>query len=124
MRCSTSRRSWLARSSSSRDLRRAQRVLGEEQLEPGVGAVQAPGRVQPRREREAERALVDAARVDARDRHQRAQPRLARRRQRAQATAHERAVLADQRDHVGDRRERDEVEVVLELARVAPAPLA
>ena len=39
------------------------RVLGEQQLERGVGAVEASGRVQPRREREGDGALVDARRV-------------------------------------------------------------
>ena len=39
----------------ARDLHRALLVGGQHQLQPGVGAVQAPGRVDPRREREAER---------------------------------------------------------------------
>ncbi len=86
----------------------------------GVGAVQPPGRVQARRERKADRALVHLRRIDARDCHQRAQTGLGRRRERAQAAAHERAVLADQRDDIGDRRERDQIELAAQLARVAP----
>jgi hypothetical protein len=45
------------------DLPGARGVIGEDQLEPGVGAVHAPRRVQPRREREADGALVDLAGV-------------------------------------------------------------
>ena len=69
------RRSALAASSSSAIARRALGVLGEHELEPGVGAVQAPGGVDARREAEADRVGVERARVDARDRHQRAQAR-------------------------------------------------
>ena len=83
----------------------------QQQLQPRVGAVQPPGGVDPRREPEADRARVDAARVDARHVHQRLQPGLARRGQRAQPRAHEPPVLAHERHAVGDRGERDEVEV-------------
>ncbi len=51
MRVSTCLRSRLARSSSPAISVRALRVLGQDQLEPGVGAVQASRRVQPRRQR-------------------------------------------------------------------------
>ena len=85
IRVSTSRRSALTRSSSCGDGLGALAVLGQQQLEPGVGAVQAPGGVQPRAEPEADRGLVEPARVHARDVHQRAQPDLARARQRPQA---------------------------------------
>ena len=106
-----------------RDGARPLRVGGQQQLEPGVGAVEAAGGVEPRREAEADRALVDEARVDARDVHQRAQPRLARAREAAQAGADEPAVLAGERDDVGDRGERDEVEVLVgEPPGSSPAP--
>ena len=59
------------------DLAGALAVGGQQELEPGVGAVEPAGGVEPRREAEADRALVDAAGVDARDVHQRLQPRLA-----------------------------------------------
>ena len=95
-------------------------VAGQQQLEARVGAVQPAGGVDPRREPEADRAGVDPARVDARDLHQRLQPRLARRGERAQPLAHEPAVLADERHAVGDRRERDEVEVGVGVGRVHP----
>ena len=101
-----------------RDRAGALAVLGQQQLQPGVGAVEAPGGVQPRAEPEADRRLVEAARVDARDVHQRAQPDLARARQRTQALAHEPAVLAHQRHDVGDRRQRDQVEVLVGERRV------
>ncbi len=121
MRLSTWRRSELARSSSSAISLRAPGVLGQDQLEPRVGSVQAPRRVQARGEREGDGALVDLAGVHPRDRHQRTQPGLGRARQRAQPAADERAVLAHQRHDVGDRRQRHEVEVVLELAILAAA---
>ena len=95
-------------------------VLGQQQLEPGVGAVQAPGGVQPRPEPEADRRLVDRARVHARDVHQRPQPDLARAGQRAQPGADQPPVLAEQRDDVGDRGQRDQVEVLVGECRVLP----
>ena len=79
------------------------------------------GGVDPRREPEADRAGVDRRRVDARDAHQRPQPRLLRARERAQAGDRERAVLVDERDDVGDRRERDEVEVAAQRSESAPS---
>ena len=96
-------------------------VLGQQQLEAGVGAVQAPRGVQARRQGEADRALADPRRVDARDSHQRAQPRLGGRGQRAQPAPHERPVLAAQRHDVRHRRERDQVEIARQPRRVAPA---
>ena len=59
--------------------------------------------------------------IDARDGHQRAQAGLGGAGERAQAAADERAVLADERHDVGDRGQRDEVEVLLERARAAAA---
>ena len=120
MRVSTSRRSALTASSSSGDLAGALGVGGEQELEAGVGAVEAPGGVEPRREAEADRALVDAAGVDARDVHQRLQPGLAGAGEAAQAGAHEPAVLAGERDDVGDGGERDQVEVLVDGRRVLP----
>ena len=64
--------------------------------------------VEPRRVARARRA------ISAR------RPGLARRGQRAQALAHEAAVLAAQRHDVGDRGERDEVEVLVGGAGSAP----
>ena len=106
------------------DLRRAHRVLGEDQLERGVGAVEAAGRVQARRQPEAHRALVHAARVDAGAGHERAQPGLRRARERAQAAARERTVLAAQGDAVGDRRERHEIEVLGHASSLRPLACA
>ena len=51
--------------------------------------------------------------IDAGGAHQRLQPGLLRARERAQAGDRERAVLVDERHDVGDRRERDEVEMPL-----------
>jgi hypothetical protein len=113
IRVSTSRRSVLLASSSS-----ALAVLGQQQLEAGVGAVEAAGGVQARAEAEADRAGVDRARVDLGDVHQRPQARLPGRGELAEALADEAAVLAQQRDDVGDGGERHEVEVLVGHARV------
>ena len=56
----TSRRSAFTASSSAAIARARAGVLGQQQLEPGVGAVQPPGGVDPRREPEADRVGVDA----------------------------------------------------------------
>ena len=101
------------------DLARALRALGEDELEPGVCAAKATGGVQPRGQREAQRALADGARAHAGDRHERPQPGLARRGEGSQPAAHERAVLAHEGHHVGDRRQTDEVEVLAQLVRLA-----
>ena len=87
---------------------------------PGVGAVEAAGGVEARGEAEADRALVDAAGVDARDVHQRLQAGLAGAGEPAQARAHEPAVLARERDDVGDGGERDQVEVLVGRVGVLP----
>ena len=72
-----------------------------------------PGGVDARAEPEADGARVDRGGIDARDAHQRLQADLLRARERAQAGDHHAAVLVEQRDDVGDRRQRDEVEVPL-----------
>ena len=73
------------------------------------------GGVDPRREPEADGTGVDARRIDGRRAHERLQARLLRAGERAQPRARERAVLVEQRDDVGDRRERDEVEVPVDV---------
>ena len=59
------------------DRRGALGVVGEHELEPGVGAVQAPGGVDARGEAKADRARVERARVDLGHAQQRADPGLA-----------------------------------------------
>jgi len=86
-------------------------VLGEQQFERCARAAQPARRVDPRREPEPDSALVDPRRVHARDLHQRPEAQLLRTCERAEAGERERAVLVDERNHVGDRRERDQVEV-------------
>ncbi len=107
-----------------RELGGAPLVIGHQQLERAVGAVEAPGGIEPGREPERHRALVQPQGFDTRDRHQRAQAGPHRRGQRAQALAHEAAVLAAQRHHVGNGRERDELEVAVALAAVEAGALA
>jgi hypothetical protein len=76
------------------DRRRALGVVGEHELEPGIGAIQAPGRVDPRRQAKADRPRIERAGIDARDAQQRPDPGPLRGGQRAQALAHQAAVLA------------------------------
>ncbi len=105
------------------DLARADLVGGQQQLEPGVGALEPAGGVDPRREPEADGGRVDPRRVGAGDAHQGAQAGALRDRERAQPGAHEPPVLAAQRDAVGDRRERHEVEVDVGERRIATGGL-
>ncbi len=86
-------------------------VLGEEELESRTRPAETPRRVDARRQPEPDRALVDAGWIDAGGLHQRPEPHLLRARQRAEARERERPVLVHERDDVGDRRERDQVEV-------------
>ncbi len=95
------------------DLRRARLVVGQQQLDAGVRAVHPPGGVDPRREPEPDGLLVEPRGIGLADAHQRAQAFAARARERDEALAHEPAVLAAQRDAVGDRRERDDVEIAV-----------
>ena len=73
------------------------------------------GRVDPRREPEPDRAGVDDRGIDVRRAHQRLQTGLLRSRERAEAGARKRAVLVEERHDVGDRGERDEVEVLVDV---------
>ena len=93
-------------------------VVGEQQLERGARMAEPAGGVDARAEPEADGARVDRGRVDARDAHQRLQADLLRARERAQAGDRHAAVLVEQRDDVGDRRQRDEVEMALRDLRV------
>ena len=112
IRCSTARRSALTASSSRGDLPRPLRVLGEQQLEPRVGAAQPAGGVDPRRQAKAERAGVKRAGVGMRDAHQGPQSGLGGGRQLAQSFAHQAPVLAEQRHEVGDRGQRHQLDVL------------
>ena len=96
-----------------RDLLRALGILGEHQLDPGVRPVEAPGRVDPRPEPEAEVALVEPLGDDGGRGEQGPHPRPARLARLGEAAADERAVLAPQRDQVRDRRQGNQVELGL-----------
>ena len=111
IRCSVLRRSVLTASSSLRDLLGALRVLGEQQLEAGVGAPHAARGVDPRRQPEGEAGGVKRARIGARDPHQSPQARAFGAGHLHQPVAHEPAVLAAQRHQVGHGGERHELEV-------------
>ena len=102
------------------DLRRPIIVGRQHQLDSGVGAIEAPGGVDPGSEPEPDGLLVDRLGLHLRNRHQRADPSAPRRPHRGQPLAHQPPVLADERHQVGDRRQRNQVEI---LSRgVPPAP--
>ena len=138
-RSGSSRRAASAAASTSRSVARRSRVgaararrrsaaaragvLGQHQLDPGVGPVEPPGGVDPRRQAERRgrprRAVVGShfeAAISARIPGRRA------RRSSASPRLHQRPVLADQRHHVGDRRQRHQVEVGLGGLLAQPAP--
>ena len=92
-------------------------VLGEEELQRRLGMREPPGCVDPRRQTESDSAGVDGGRVDSGRAHQRTQPELLRPRQRFQPGPREVPVLVHERDDVGDRRDRDEIEVPPQLLR-------
>ena len=89
-------------------------VLRQEELQGGARMAEPSCRVDSRPEPEADLARIDRRGIDVRRLQQRAQPGLLRARERPQARDHERAVLAHERNDVGDRRERDEVEMTAE----------
>ena len=111
IRCSVLRRSLLTASSSCAISSARWRVLGEQQLEAGVGAPHAARGVDPRRQPEGEAGGVKRARIRARDPHQSPQARAFGAGHLHQPVAHEPAVLAAQRHQVGHGGERDELEV-------------
>ena len=93
------------------DLGRPLRVLGEEQLHPRIGPVEAPRRVDPRRQPKRQVPLIELRRLDLGRGQQGADPGPLRPPNLLQSPPHDRPVLPDQRHHVGHRRQRDEVEI-------------
>ena len=114
MRSSTAWRSRFRASSSLGQPAGLGFVVREQELERGARMAEPPGGVDARREPEGDRACVHRRGVDAAGAHERPQAGLVRPREPPHARGHERAVLVHERDDVGDRRERDEVEVALE----------
>ena len=85
------------------------RVVGREQPRPEVGGADPAAGVDPRPEREAERPGARRA-ADAGDGGERREAGAGAARHHRQPLAHQRAVEPDERRHVGDRGQRDEVE--------------
>ena len=85
-------------------------IVRQEQLEREVGSPEPAGGVDARSEAEPDGGRVDGCRIDACRPHERLEARAARSRERPQPRGGERTVLVDERDDVGDRRQRDEVE--------------
>jgi hypothetical protein len=113
----------LTASSSAATARARAKSVVSSSSRPASARCSRPGGVDPRREPEADRAGVDPAGIHARHLHQRLQARLARGRERAQAGAHQTAVLSHQRHAVGNGRERHQVEIRVRLGRIAPGAL-
>ena len=90
------------------------RLVGEKQIERRARVAEASGCVDPGSEAEGDSTGVDSCRIHVRHAHERPQPRLARPRELPQAGDDQPPVLVEERDDVGDRRERDEVEVPLD----------
>ncbi len=96
-----------------RDLLRPTGIVAQQQLDPGVGPVQPPRGVDPRRQPERQVALVERRRLAPGRRHQRPQAHPATAADLRQPALDQRPVLADQRHHVGHRGKGHQVEVVL-----------
>ena len=89
-------------------------ALGHEEVERDLRPAEPPGGVDARREPEGDRTFVDRGRVDACRAHKGPEPGALRASELPQPGDCERTVLVDERHDVGDRRERDEVQVSLE----------
>ena len=86
-------------------------LIRHEEFQCGARMAEPARSVDAGRQPEADLPSVDGGRIDVRNLHQRAQSRLLCPRQRSQSRDRQRAVLAHQRHDVGDRRERNEIEV-------------
>ena len=95
-----------------RNLSRTPLVLGEEQLHSRISSVQAPRSIDPRRQPKSQITLVKLAGLTFRGFEQRPHPRPTSPPNLSQPPPHQRTVLSNKRHHIGDRRERDEVEVM------------
>ena len=109
MPASSSCRSRLSSSSLSASGSAVVAVGAAQQLERQRGVLEPAGGVEPRREAEPDHARVDGAGCDAGDLEERGQPRPRSAAQAAEADADERAVLAGERDDVGDGADGDDV---------------
>ncbi len=114
--CSTCRRSWLAESSSCAICAARAGSAVRTSSRPASARYRRPAAFSRGASANATARSSTFAGSTPCDRHQRAQTGLGGARQRPQPAAYERAVLADQRHDVGDRRQRHQVEVLLELA--------
>ena len=95
------------------DLGGALAVVGQHQLEGGVGAAEAAGGVDARSQAEARALGIHVGRVERRDAHQRPQARPLGAGQLGQPLPGDATVLAPQRHHVAHRRQAREVEILL-----------
>ena len=95
-------------------------VLGEQQRERRLRPAQPARRVDARGEPEADRRLVDVGRSTPATRISARSPGFCVCASRRSPSERERAVLVDERDDVGDRRERDDVEVPVEERMLRP----
>ena len=88
--------------------------LAHQEIERDLGPAEPAGRVDARREPEGDCTFVDRRLVDACGAHERSETGSLRASELSEPGDGQCAVLVDERHDVGDRRERDEVEVPLE----------
>ena len=93
-------------------------VLGDQQLQRGVGPAHAPGGVDTRAQPEAEMLLGELGGLDGGQRHQRSQAGLARACHGDESLAHDAPVLVAQRHEVADGGQRGEVEILVRALRI------
>ena len=86
----------------------------QQEVQRGAGVSEPAGCVDPGRQPERDRARVDRGGVDAAHAHERLEARLVGSREPSHAGRHEGAVLVEEGNDVGDRRQGDEVEMPLE----------
>ncbi|HEX3238696.1 MAG TPA: hypothetical protein VHR18_01010 [Solirubrobacterales bacterium] len=103
-----------------RDLLRPLRVLGQHQLDPGVGPIQPPRRVDPRRQFEGQVALVHSRRLAFRGRNQGLDPWPLGPPDLRQAPLDQRPVLPHERHHVSHRRQRHQIKIQVHLGGGIP----
>ncbi len=106
-----------------RDLAGAPAIAGEEELDPRVSSVEAPGGVDPRCQAEAQVPRVEARGLTAGDLDQGPHPGAPGAPCQLEPAPGQRAVLAQQRDKVGDRGKGDEIEIELGCGRIAAGRL-
>ena len=93
------------------NLGRPSLILGEEKLNPRIGAIKPPSRIDPRSKTEAQIALVEPGHLAFGRRDQRPHTRPRSPPYLLQPLLHQRPVLPHQRHHIGHRRQRNKIKI-------------